>query len=119
MTGLAMTSTVVTGLSANKTYRFVVKARNAIGYSLVSQITSIKTLPEFVGEKPSAPINLQNDPTKTNADQIGLIWDSPLLDGGFPVIDYRLWMQNKKDGSEFTLLAENVVETSYVATNLQ
>jgi len=68
MTGLATTSTVVTGLSANKTYRFVVKARNAIGYSLVSQITNIKTLPEFVGEKPSAPINLQNDPTKTNAD---------------------------------------------------
>ena len=39
---------------------------------------------------PDAPRNLIRDAVATTTSQVGLSWDQGLLDGGSPVIDYRV-----------------------------
>jgi hypothetical protein len=40
---------------------------------------------------PDAPLDLRNEPTITNAFQIGLSWTEGLSNGGEPVAYYTLW----------------------------
>lgn len=39
---------------------------------------------------PDSPLNLANDDSVTNENQIGLTWQEGLANGGSPVIDYRI-----------------------------
>lgn len=66
---------------------------------------------------PDEPLNLQNDPSITDAYQIGLTWEAPTFDGGSPVIDYKVWYDNGS-GSTFEELAVNIAELTYTATGL-
>lgn len=112
------TSTTVTGLTDDKSYKFYVTARNQAGYSLPSQIISVTTLPLIIQERPSAPLNLRNVPSITNANQIGLEWDLPLTDGQASIIDYRLSMLTEGE-SNFNLLVAGVVQRSYTVQSLK
>jgi hypothetical protein len=46
-----------------------------------------------------------------------MTWSPPDFDGGSPVIDYRI-MSDGAFGGAFTLLAENILETSYIDTTV-
>lgn len=79
----------MTGLTPSVTYDIKVQARNVINYGALSSVLSV-----LAAQIPDAPENLQNVPSDTSANQIGLTWDPPTFDGGSPVIDYRLWYDN-------------------------
>jgi hypothetical protein len=66
-------------------YVFKVQARNDVGFSLDSASITIRA-----SRIPDKPENLANDATITTAYQIGLTWESPVYDGGSPVLDYKL-----------------------------
>jgi hypothetical protein len=99
VTGVVGTSTTVADLTDNKSYKFYVRARNVAGYSEPSQIIAASTLSLFVPEQASAPLNLRDVPSITNANRIGLEWDAPENDGGSVITDYRLWMLKEGDGA--------------------
>lgn len=40
---------------------------------------------------PDAPINLANNPSLTNANQIGVTWQPGFSDGGMPILGYVVW----------------------------
>jgi hypothetical protein len=40
---------------------------------------------------------LLNDASQTNANQIGLTWESPTFNGGSPVLDFTIWFDNAED----------------------
>jgi hypothetical protein len=40
---------------------------------------------------PDAPINLANNPALTNANQIGVTWQTGFSDGGVPILGYLVW----------------------------
>ena len=48
---------------------------------------------------PDAPINLELDETKRGATQIGLKWTEALSNGGSPVLDYSLYMDEANTGN--------------------
>jgi len=55
---------------------------------------SVESLPgngAIIVTVPDAPIDLENLPLITNANQIGLNWQLGLSDGGTPVIDFTLY----------------------------
>ena len=83
----------VTGLTPGLTYRFKVEARNIISYSEFSSHVDI-----LAAQIPDAPTDLADVPEITDADEIGLSWVAPLFDGGSPLIDYRLWMDDSQGG---------------------
>ena len=56
-------------LVADKIYPFKVTARNSVGSSVQSISVLIRAT-----KVPDAPINLENDPSISNAYQIGLKW---------------------------------------------
>jgi hypothetical protein len=45
----------------------------------------------FIQLVPDAPVDLQNDPTQTDAFSIRFTWVDGLSDGGSPVIDYDIY----------------------------
>jgi hypothetical protein len=47
-------------------------------------------------EVPDAPISITEIAAQTTAYQIGLSWSDGVLDGGSPVIDYRLFSAVEK-----------------------
>jgi hypothetical protein len=40
---------------------------------------------------PDAPIGLANNPALTNANQIGITWQTGLSGGGVPILGYLVW----------------------------
>ena len=40
---------------------------------------------------PDAPIGLANNPALTNANQIGITWQTGFSDGGVPILGYLVW----------------------------
>ena len=99
VTNIVGTSTTVEDLTDNKSYKFYVRARNVAGFSEPSQIVAVSTLSLFIAEQASAPLNLRDVPSITNANQIGLEWDVPEDDGGSAITDYRLWMLKDGEGA--------------------
>jgi len=80
-------SAIITGLSASKTYTFVVQSRNVIahnsGFSANSAEINIKA-----AQVPDSPTDLVNVPEVTQATQVGLQWVAPVFNGGSSVLDY-------------------------------
>jgi hypothetical protein len=119
VTGLTETNGVVDEITADKTYKFYVRARNLVGLSNPSAIISATTLPlapEITETPPSAPLNLVNVAEITNSNQIGLSWTAPLSDGGTPITEYRLWTKTESDES-FQLLVGGIVGTEYTVSD--
>jgi hypothetical protein len=105
-------SSVIVGLLPRTYYDIKIEARNLIGYSPESAVVSI-----LAAQVPDAPIELQNIVDVTNAFQIGLVWTAAGFDGGSPVLDFRVWFDNA-EGGEFTVLASNVPQATYTATQM-
>jgi len=40
---------------------------------------------------PDAPIGLANNPALTNANQVGITWQTGFSDGGVPILGYLVW----------------------------
>jgi hypothetical protein len=87
-------------------------SRNAFGFSTAFSNT-VEILTAIL---PDAPINVANNALVTRAGKIGLSWQQGAYDGGSPIIDYRISM--KKSPAEYSVLASNVIPTSYSAENL-
>jgi hypothetical protein len=61
-------------------------ATNAYGDSEISDPGAgavIQLIPDY-------PINLQNDPSVTNRNTIGITWSDGTSDGGSPILDWRI-----------------------------
>jgi len=76
-------------IGARKTYKFVVEARNVVGYSAVS--TQLSILASTIPNKPLPPA------TTPTAAEINLIVDwLPLTDAiseiGSPITSYTIWI---------------------------
>lgn len=65
---------------------------------------------------PDAPINLANDPLTTDDTIIRFTWDEGLSNGGTPVIDFDIYYNQGSSVSQWTILAEDVVDTFYQTT---
>ena len=63
-----------------------VTAVNAYGNSLESAAGNYA----IILRVPDVPLSLQNVPSVTNRNTIGLLWYEGAQDGGTPVIDYTL-----------------------------
>jgi hypothetical protein len=63
---------------------------------------------------PSAPVQLTNDGSITNAQQVGFFWSDGLSTGGREVLDYRVWYDQSLD--EYVILEENVPTKDYTTT---
>jgi len=60
---------------------------------------------------PDPPSSLQNNAAVTSTSVIGLTWAAPAINGGTPVIDYRVsWDQGT---SAFVELASGITATAY------
>ncbi len=70
-------------------------------YSLNGSGANLTTLPD-------APSKFVNEPSITNANQIGLSWVKPSFNGGSEIIDYTLWNDNGSNGTNFLKVASNV-----------
>ena len=81
--GIILTSYTKTGLSAGKTYRFRVRARNGVDLSVYSSVFSI-----VAATLPSQP----DPPTTSVIDeyQISITWDLPTDQGGLDISGYEL-----------------------------
>ena len=99
-------------MTQNNIYSFKVKARNSVGFSLLSEEISIRA-----AEVPLGPINLVNVPLITSAYQIGVDWDAPTYDGGSPVIDYRIYYK-ENTSSDWIVFSDTVTDTSATVTGL-
>ncbi len=106
------TSETITGLTAGTSYEFVVRSKNAVGYSDPSAAFTFTTLgtapsPPTV---PSAPRNL----TVSGVDRttVYLDWDAPVDDGGRAITSYRYHIDTKNDGSWEELGTLNSISTS-------
>lgn len=96
-------------MTAGDNYSFKIEARNLVGYSEESDIVSILS-----AQIANAPGDFANDPTVTDAYEIGLGWSPPSFDGGSPVIDYRIWSDLGSAGSSFQIVRENILVNTYV-----
>lgn len=83
-TGLASAAHIETGLSAGNAYRFRVRARNAVGYSVYANVFTITAA--TVPSKPATPS------TTLNSDQtvVILFWSIPTDTGGLTVDGYKV-----------------------------
>jgi len=88
-----------------------VSATNAVGSSVDSSASSGITT---ILTNPDPPSSLANNPAATSLTNIGITWTAPTVNGGTPVIDYRVsWDQG---GLTFVVLASNIIATAYVTT---
>ena len=85
-TGVTATSYTKTGLAAGSTYRFRVRARNVVEYSVYSSVFSIvaATIPKDQG----APTTSVIDEYK-----ISISWDLPIDQGGLDITGYKVEIQ--------------------------
>ena len=111
--GITSQTATVTGLSAGTSYKFIVKSRNIVDFSLASSSVTI-----LAAQIPGAPTLLSNVEATTDADTIGLSWTAPSFTGGSAVIDYRLWSDSATLGVTFTEVAANIVATTYTVDSL-
>lgn len=88
-------------------------AYNDYGESLESEIGG-GALVETV---PSVPTSLENVPSITLDDRIGLIWIDGVSNGGTQVIDYQVW-HDQGTGSAYVLLGSSLTERSFTSTSL-
>jgi len=79
VTALANTAAIITGLTNGTPYTFLIKAKNAIGYSGTSSVT---VTPAVV---PGAPTNVVATAGNGNAT---LTWSAPSSNGGSPITSY-------------------------------
>lgn len=113
------TSVVVTGLTLGKRYRFAVRARNNLGFSLfndrpLNRSSDIAAIATF----PSATRNLTG---VLNRRTITLYWDPPLNDGGSPLDRYRIqlstdnvnWNVVRRCGNTFCFTPNGVQDDPY------
>jgi len=103
-----------TGLSANVTRYYQVRAVNTTGQSLPSNIASATTGSASV---PDAPTGLSATPV--GQTQIDLEWTAPSNTGGSPITGYRIQVSTD-GGTSFSDLVENTgnQNTSYRHTGL-
>jgi len=103
-----------TGLSANVTRYYQVRAVNTTGNSLPSNIASATTGSASV---PDAPTGLSATPV--GQTQIDLEWTAPSNTGGSPITGYRIQVSTD-EGASFSDLVENTgnQNTSYSHTRL-
>ena len=66
---------------------------------------------------PDAPVSLADDVATTSATTIAMTWSQGAVNGGTPVIDYRVSHKLSTD-SLFTELASGVTTASYTTTAL-
>ena len=83
-TGIGSTAHIETGLSAGNAYRFKVRARNAIGYSVYSDVFTITAA--TVPSKPATPSTTLN----VDSTQVILDWSLPTDTGGLTVDGYKV-----------------------------
>lgn len=96
------------------------------GDSVVAQIISVNVYGEsiqvvsgsgaVIQEVPDAPVTLENDPTTTTDTLIKFTWSDGAIDGGTPVIDYRVFYDEGTAGSY--VLLESGVTTQYYQTTV-
>jgi len=67
--------------------------------------------------KPSAPLNLRKDPQLRYKEQLIILWDHPLNDGGSPLISYTLGVYDMSTLSETTYTIPSSA-TTYTVTGL-
>lgn len=92
----------------------MLQARNAVGYSGISYPLTI-----IACQEPDAPTNLAYDPEQTSASSVGLVWKAPEFDGGAEIDYYTIWYDDGvMVGDQFTVIALEVKETTYVIPNL-
>lgn len=61
-------------------------------------------------------MSLSNDPSLTNAQQIGLQWTPGASEGGTPVLDYRLFFD--QGVGTWMELETGITSTDYLVTSL-
>lgn len=65
---------------------------------------------------PDAPVNVVNDITYTNADQIGLKWDDGPYNGGTEILDYRITYE--QGNGVYSVLQSGLSERSYILSGV-
>jgi parallel beta-helix repeat protein len=96
-----------TNVSNGNTYYYKVCAENILGESKFSN--EVSATPGV----PTAPRNLA---AVCGDALVGLTWSTPVSDGGFPIIAYRIYRGTTSGGKTF--LAELGVQLSYDDTNV-
>ncbi|MFQ5457042.1 MAG: fibronectin type III domain-containing protein, partial [Myxococcota bacterium] len=84
LTGPAGLSAEVTGLAADTTYTFIVRATNAIGMGLPSAVSNAVLTPGV----PGAPTNVTA--VVTGADTMTVSWSPPVSNGGSAITGYTV-----------------------------
>jgi alpha-tubulin suppressor-like RCC1 family protein len=92
-------SAVVTGLRGGTTYRFRIRAVNAVGNSNYSSM--IDATPTAV---PSAPLSLSGVP---GSGSVALSWSAPVSNGGAPITDYLVY-RSSNGGASYALVSDPV-----------
>ncbi|MDH5431945.1 MAG: fibronectin type III domain-containing protein [Nitrosopumilus sp.] len=120
-TNAGTTTFVVTNLSTDKTYTYVVSA--IVGYGSTQESPTASATPQedsvnVVGDpitstvvqmtKSSPPIKLTA--TVVSPTQINLAWSPPVEDGNTPITGYKIEM--KKDDGNYTTLVEDSESTT-------
>lgn len=100
-----------TGLANGQEYFYQVSAVNIVGEGPKSNEAS--AIPFDPSSPPSPPRNLQATPGDRKVD---LIWEPPLDDGGWPIINYRVYRGLTPAGISFLDEIGNV--TNYTDTGL-
>lgn len=90
-------------------YQFKVQARNTVGYSLDSEVITIRA-----ARIPDAPVNLVNDLSVTTDERIKITWSDVPYDGGSPVIDYDIYFDQGL--SVFVLLDSGIISKEYTTS---
>src|SRR5439155_16049577 len=97
-----------TGLTGGVTYFYKVKAVNAAGSSILSNVASATPT-----GAPSAPQNLQ---ATAGVRNVALTWQAPSSDGGSPITNYRIF-RSTSSGTE-TIIGTVGNVNSYTNTGL-
>ena len=96
-------SKTVSGLTVNgEVYRFIVRAKNSLGKSANSTPYSV-----LAATVPSAPSGFVRNNFLTTKTQVAFSWTVPSSNGGTPVLDYTVEMDENNDG------VYSVVATGY------
>ncbi len=103
-----VTSFNLTGLDPDSGYTIRVRAINDIGTSLFSNQKSFTTLAEVVlPTVPSFPI--MNNAVLITETSAGISWRAPSDDGGSPILNYTLRVNNIDNGTSASQSVGNVV----------
>jgi large repetitive protein len=65
---------------------------------------------------PDKPINLSENRLLRTSSQISLSWSSGALDGGLPVLDYRI--NQKETGGIYFVIAQGITATTFLTSGL-